>query len=63
MQERLEKLVKDQDKLPIPNVEESKQGKPNALSAFNSELAKGGVTFNLDDLGIADLKSFGPFPE
>ena len=60
--ERMTKIVESQDKQPLPQVEEAKQTL-TAKEAFAKELANGGRVFNLDNLGIENLKELGEFPE
>lgn len=60
--DRLKKIVEHKDKLPIVQAEETKEAKRDIQQVFEEELSKGGIAFNLDDLGIIELEGLD-FPE
>ena len=62
LMERLKKIIEHKHKLPIAQAEETKEAKRDIQQVFDEELAKGGVAFNLDDLGIIELEGL-KFPE
>ena len=62
LMERLKKIIEHKHKLPIAQAEETKEAKRDIQQVFDEELAKGGVAFNLDELGIIELEGL-KFPE
>ena len=62
MFDRVKKIVEHKQKLPIQVAEETKESKRPAKVVFEEEIAKGGVSFNLDELGIKDVSELA-FPE